>query len=222
MPSFSFPATGSFFGHPAQTYSVLFGPDGQPHYIPNPMPQAIQDINGNLTYAYPPQAFQPAQAMSHHAWAHQQNAFAYHHGDDVEMEAATPEHRHSVASRNVSRSPAGRHRARTEDAEGESDDEYDEEVYLPPVSMKRSRSSSVTSESEESQECDDDWQPTRKSVKISSHQRKAVDTKRQDGRKALMQIEAEAKNMGRIRYTSNAEDKQTDRVSGFLLRNGRY
>lgn len=140
----------------------------------------------------------------------------------MEMEAATPEHRHSVASRNVSRSPAGRHRARTEDAEGESDDEYDEEVYLPPVSMKRSRSSSVTSESEESQECDDDWQPTRKSVKISSHQRKAVDTKRQDGRKALMQIEAEAKNMGRIRYTSNAEDKQTDRVSGFLLRNGRY
>ena len=182
------------------------------------MPQAIQDINGNLTYAYPPQAFQPAQAMSHHAWARQQNAFAYHYGEDMEMEAGTPEHRHSVAStnRNVSQSPAARYRARTEDADGESDNEYYEPAYLAPVSMKRTRSSSVTSESEDSQGGDADWQPTRKSVKISTQQRKAVDTKRQDGRRALMQIEPEAAKSNRIQYTSNAEDKQTDRVSDFL------
>jgi hypothetical protein len=181
------------------------------------MPQAIQDINGNLTYAYPPQAFQPThQAMSHHAWARQQNAFAYHYGDDADVDAPTPEHRYGVVSPNggASRSPAARYRARTEDAEGESDDEYEHGGYAPAVSMKRSRSRSVTSVSEHDSE--PEWQPKRKMVKVSNqHQRKAVDTKRQDGRRALMLMEAEEANngSGRIRYTSNAEDKQTDRVS---------
>lgn len=220
LQSVSFPGSAPVFNHPPQTYSVFFGPDGQPHYIANAMPQAIADMNGNLTYAYPPQAFQPTQAMSHHAWARQQNAFAYHYGDDVEMDAPTPEHRHSVASPNgnVSRSPAGRYSARAEDAEGEDDDgQYD----MPRASMKRSRSLSMSSVSADSAAGDVEWQPKRKSAKKTSSAvgRKAVDTKRMDGRRALMQMHAEADdgNPNRVRYTSNAEDKQTDRVSGGVL-----
>lgn len=216
LPSVSFPGSAPVFNHHPQTYSVFFGPDGQPHYIPNAMPHAIADINGNLTYAYPPQAFQPTQAMSHHAWARQQNAFAYHYGDDVEMDAPTPEHRHSVASPNgnVSRSPAGRYSARAEDAEGEDDDG---QYAMPRASIKRSRSLSMSSVSVDSAAGDVEWQPTRKSAKKTSSAagRKAVDTKRMDGRKALMQIHGEVDD--RVRYTSNAEDKQTDRVSGVLL-----
>lgn len=214
LPSITFPPSAPVFNHaPPQTYSVFFGPDGQPHYIPNAMPQAIQDMNGNLTYAYPPQAFQPAQAMSHHAWARQQNAFAYHYGEDVEMDAPTPEHRHSVASPagNISRSPAARYAARTEDAEGESEHER---YAIPRASTKRSRSLSVSSVSEDSAAGDVEWQPRKKNAKKTSSAaagRKAVDAKRADGRKALMQIHGE--DDGRVRYTSNAEDKQTDKVS---------
>lgn len=218
LPSVAFPGSAPVFNHPPQTYSVFFGPDGQPHYIANAMPQAIADINGNLTYAYPPQAFQPAQAMSHHAWARQQNAFAYHCGDDMEMDAPTPEHRHSIASPNgnVSRSPATRYSARAEDADGEDDEDahYD---MMPRATMKRSRSVSFTSVSENSARSDVEWQPRRKSAKKSStSSRKTVDSKRLDGRKALMQMHAEEAsdgNSSRVRYTSNAEDKQTDWVS---------
>lgn len=211
LPSITFPGSAPVFNHAPQTYSVFFGPDGQPHYIANPMPQAIQDINGNLTYAYPPHAFQPAQALPHHAWARQQNAFAYHYGDDMEMDAPTPEHRHSIASPNgnVSRSPAARYSARTEDAEGEDDPER---YAVPRASTKRSRSPSMSSVSEDSAAGDMEWQPRKKNVnRTSAPAKKAVDAKRVDGRKALMQIHGE--DDGRVRYTSNAEDKQTDRVS---------
>ncbi|KAJ9102019.1 hypothetical protein QFC19_004944 [Naganishia cerealis] len=239
LPSVSFPSSAPVFSHPGQMYSIYFSADGQAHYMPNAMPpQAITDMNGSLTYAYPPQAFQPAQPMPHHAWARQQNAFAYHYGEtDAEVDEPTPDHRHAKSVTPLTdrggRGSMSRYDGRDEDAEGEDDDDYDDDhsLMLPPPptkSMKRSRSYSRMSSPDTSAVSDVEWQPRRKTAKkvsssttITDVPRKSVDSKRPSARKPVSKkweyVDPDGDvGDGEIRYTSNAEAKQTERAMFYL------
>jgi hypothetical protein len=219
-------------------------------------PQAITDMNGNFTYAaYPPQAFQPAHQamMPHHAWAQQQNAFAYHYGGetDVEMDGqATPppeQHQRHTKSGTPYSDREGRYGGRDDDdAEGEDDDDEDDDEeydnhystsrlpYPPPSKgLKRSRSYSRMSSPDESAVSDVEWQPKRKmtakkgssagngpsrknvgaAAATESRRPTFVAPRKKSGLKKSTMSPVSDVEDGEIRYTTNAEDKQTDRVS---------
>ncbi|KAJ9093087.1 hypothetical protein QFC21_006583 [Naganishia friedmannii] len=224
-----------------QTYSVYFSADGQAHYIPNNAITDMNGNFTTTTYAaYPPQAFQPAQPMPHHTWARQQNAFAYHYGGetDVEMDgqATPPENqyqRHGAKSVTPYSDRDARYEDDDDDDEEEENDQYSTfRLPYPPASkgLKRSRSYSRMSSPDESVVSGvDEWQPKRKMTakkgmpslssmngparkNVAAESRRPPFAARKSGSKKSATSAGSDVDDGEIRYTTNAEDKQTDRL----------
>ncbi|KAJ9112060.1 hypothetical protein QFC22_006354 [Naganishia vaughanmartiniae] len=170
-------------------------------------------------------------------------AYHYGGETDVEMDGqVTPEHQQLQQRHGKSVTPYSdrdaRYGGRDEDAEGEDDEDDDDEEeddqystsrlpYPPPSKgMKRSRSFSRMSSPEESAVSDVEWQPKRnktakkgvpaggpaRKTTAAAESRRPMIAARKSGPKKSTSVASDVED-GEIRYTTNAEDKQTDRVS---------